>query len=248
MKVACYIALHYGKDYLPYAIKSVIENVDQLIILYTDRPSYGHNGDLFCPETKQELFQLASEAAGGKLKWVDIHHTIREGDHRNMAFAHCHNYDVLAVIDSDEVWDPKDFEIALRYAYDCKAFNIGANHQGWYHFWRSFNECCRDGFSPIRFHNLKNQRGTEDINCPSKVYHFGYAQTLKIMDYKWNCHGHQDEIREGWREMFLNYNKETDKFIHPVSEQIWQETERFNKELLPDFMKEHPFYNLDRIE
>jgi len=248
MRVAAYIALHYGKDYLPYAIKSVINSVDKLIVLYASRPSYGHANSLPCPETEEELRQIARDQAGDKLQWVNIRHTHMEGDHRNQAFAHSNGFDILAVVDSDEVWDPEAFNIAVEFSAKSQAFNIGANHSGWFHFWRSFNEYCQDGFCPIRFHNLKGHRGMTDINCPSKIYHFGYAQKLGLMDYKWSCHGHQDELRTGWKKTFLNYEKGKDKWLHPVSEQIWHETQDFNKETFPDFMKDHPFYNLDRIE
>ena len=248
MKTAAYMPLHYGKDYLGYAIKSIIDQIDKMIVLYTARPSYGHVSGK-CPEGEEELRQIAEEASGGKLEWIKIRHTHMEGDHRNQAFRHVAGFDILAVIDSDEIWDPKAFEAALEYARNSAAFEIGANHQGWYHFWRSFNEYCSDGFCPIRFHNLKNMRKTQDINCPSKVYHFGYAQTRVITDYKWACHGHQDELRSNWfDEIFYGYQKGITKGLHPVSLQIWHEPTDFDRHDLPEFMHSHPFFNLEKIE
>jgi hypothetical protein len=157
--------------------------------------------------------------------------------------------DVLAVVDSDEVWDPDAFGMALEYAHKSKFFNIGAHHSGWKHFWRSFNEYCTDGFCPIRFHNLKNGRGTQEIEGPCTIYHFGYAQRSEIMDYKISCHGHRDEWRPGWlQERYYGYQKGITKDIHPVAIGLWNETQDFNKEEFPNFMKEHPYYNLDVIK
>ena len=249
MKVAAYMALHYGADYMAYAIKGVIDQVDQFYILYSQRPSYGHVGGLQCPESRDQLKAIAEGAAGNKLRWIDINHTMREGDHRNQIF---HNLnplpDVLAVVDSDEVWDPEAFSVALEYASKSTFFNIGAHHSGWHHFWRSFNEYCTDGFCPMRFNNLKVGRGTQEINCPSKIYHFGYVQRSEIMDYKWSIHGHQDELRKEWRyDIYENYQKGVTKELHPVAYGIWQETQPFDRNTLPSFMHTHPYFNRDVI-
>jgi len=249
MKVAAYIALHYGADYLGYAIRSVIDQVDRLIVLYTPVPSYGYNNSMTCPDNRSELKDIAGSEARNKLVWIDIRKGFREGDHRNQAFEYCRNFDILAVVDADEVWEPNAFGEALRYVFNSKSGSFGAHHSGWYHFWRSFNEYCQDGFCPIRFHNLRMNRNIEDINCPSKIYHFGYAQPRDIMQYKWAIHGHQDELIAGWfNNVYFGYQKGVTKGLHPVSMQIWHETKDFDRNTLPDFMHEHPFFNLEKIE
>ena len=83
MRASAYMALHYGADYLEYAIKGVIDHVQSFYVMYTRRPSYGHVGGMQCPESADQLRTIAENAAGSKLKWVEINPTIREGDHRN---------------------------------------------------------------------------------------------------------------------------------------------------------------------
>lgn len=248
MRVAAYTALHYGKDYLPYVIRSIIDQVEKYIVLYTPTPSYGHNTGEPCPETRDELMKICIDEAGNKLHWVDIYQAYREGDHRNRAFGFVNGFDLLAVVDADEVWEPSAFRAACDYAMGSTAPSIGVKHDGWYHFWRSFNEYCTDGFSPIRFHNLHKRGTAQDLGCPGTIYHFGYAQPAPLMRYKWSCHGHQDELRAGWLdEIWGNYEKGKTERLHPSSHDIWIHTNEFDKSTMPDFLKEHPFYNLDRI-
>lgn len=252
MKAAAYMALHYGADYMGEAIRAVIDQVDSFYILYTRKPSYGHDSGLICPDSYELLYEIAQREAGEKLRWVTIKPTSREGDHRNQIFQrvwHMDKPDILAVVDADEVWEPEAFGEALHYAGRSSAFNIGARHDGWFHFWRSFDEVCTDGFNPIRFHNLRNGRNTQDINCPCRIYHFGYAQRDDIMSYKWSIHGHKDELRKNWfREIYNGYRKGVTRYLHPASMQIWEQTQGFDKTTLPDFMRAHPFYNLNPIK
>jgi len=252
MRVSAYMALHYGADYLGYAIKAVIDQVDTFYVLYSPKPSYGHDSGRDCPDTEELLFQTAHAAAGDKLKWVLIRHTIREGDHRNQIFQQIYSSekpDILAVIDSDEIWGAEAFAAGIKYAYDSKAFNIGAKHDGWKHFWRSFNEYCTDGFCPIRFHNLGVGRGTQDLECPAEIYHFGYAQRNPVMDYKWSIHGHQDELRTEWRHNIYNlYKKGVTRDLHPVAYGLWPETKDFDRNKMPQVMHSHPFFNMERID
>jgi hypothetical protein len=71
MKVISYTALHYGRDYLAAAIRSVIDHVDEHWILYSPIGSHGHRTDVPCPDTRDELYAKAELAAGSKLRWHD---------------------------------------------------------------------------------------------------------------------------------------------------------------------------------
>ena len=53
----------------------------------------------------------------------------------------------------------------------------------WWHFWRSFNECHRDGFYPTRFHVVGGKDESTIIH-KGKIYHMGYAQSEAITAYK----------------------------------------------------------------
>jgi len=248
MKAAAYMIVHYGREYIEYALRGVMDHVDTILILYTDKPSHGSNSNLVCPETREELKDICDKTTN-KIKWVDV--TVgTEGQHRSMPFSYFDSsYDVLAVVDSDEVWNSKAFKKALEYAANCDSTHIGANHQGWVTPWRSFNECVTDGFNPIRFHNLKSHNREQNFDCPCEIYHMGYAQSEAIMKYKLSCHGHKNEIPENWFEdKWLNYEKGKTTYLHPATDAYWIETKEFDKKLMPDFMKKHPYYNMKRIK
>ena len=241
MKVSAYYPLHYGKEYLEASIKSIRDHVDEILILYTDRPSYGKLTPLKNPDTRDELRSIVEDNAY-KFKWVDIDHVNNEGSHRNL----CKHYlfsDVIMSVDADEVWE--DADQAIKAAYDSKAANVGVGGDRWYHFWRSFNEVNRDGFYPIRFLNKRYSKDLEVIH-KGTVYHFGYAQSEALTKYKISCHGHA--ISRSWiGDKWLNYKK-GDTVLHPDSKDVWISTEPFDKTTLPEILKTHPYYNLDRIK
>ena len=81
-KVAAVTALHYGIDYLEDAIKSVIDAVDEFHILYSARPCHTVQTDEPCPESREELYQIAERAAGSKLIWHDGN-WLHEGQQRD---------------------------------------------------------------------------------------------------------------------------------------------------------------------
>jgi len=100
IKVVGYTALHYGCDYLSYAIRSVINTVSEFHVLYTDKPSHGSRSDAVCPDSEQELHELAWQAAGSKLRW---HYGtwLHEGEQRNSIYDYAPNADVIICADSD---------------------------------------------------------------------------------------------------------------------------------------------------
>jgi hypothetical protein len=247
MKTLAYIPLFYGKEYLEYVLKSLEGNVDDILILYTDHPSYGHGSELSNPETKEELKAITDKF---NCIWQDIPQNLTgEGRHRDLAEKHASNYDVLMAVDSDEVWKPETIEPCIKAAYDGKERRYRTNHQGWYHFWRSFNEVFRDGFEPERFINMRRHTPDKGRVLEPVIYHFGYANSIRLQEYKMSIHGHKSEVSNQWfTDKWLNYKRDETKNMHPSSRDVWKETEPFNKETLPDHMKDHPYFNLDRIE
>ena len=71
MKVLGFIPLHYGKEYLEVAIKAVDPCIDQLLILYTSKPSYGSRSAIVCPETEEELKEIVFKAAKNPM-WINV--------------------------------------------------------------------------------------------------------------------------------------------------------------------------------
>jgi hypothetical protein len=238
MKIVSYCALHYGKEYLKQAVEAVYDASDKIIILYTPKPSYGHGTSMRCPDTKDELYQLAKTP---KTEWHEGDWSM-EGQHRNTIYQYIGDADVLMSFDSDEVWDVNSFNNCARLAYDSDV----RNHLvlGFVHFWRSFSWCCKDRWGPVRAINVKKPGGQKYIE--GLVYHFGYAQRPELVKYKMDIHGHKGEIRKGWfDEVFLGWPSRKND-IHPTTIGWWN-VQPFDKNTMPDALKRHPYYNMEII-
>ena len=252
MKVSVYVCCHYGTDYLGYAIRSVIDQVDEVLVAYTPKPSHGHQTDMVCPDTREELLEIARAVAGSKLTWMEgtYHH---EGLHRTAGVDEC-EHDLVMVLDSDEIWSPDRLAYALervrnpniyRHAdqkRDCIPREWLVNPE---HLWKSFNHICRDQMSPVRFIRKDGEEGSKAY-LPASYYHMGYARSVKDIEYKISIHGHKNEWRPEWLEMFRNWKPGTND-VHPTCNDIWN-PEPFDKMQLPAVLREHPYYGLDVIE
>jgi hypothetical protein len=241
-KIICYIPLHYGREYLGEAIKSVHDHVEKIIILYTKNPSFGFGTDTECPEFESELKEIAYSASN-KIEWVNIEKGT-EGDHRSYIYEFVDGHDGILTIDADEVFDPIDLPLAIDNAMKSTKRYIGIS--GYINFWKSFNYACYDGFTPIRFTNLHNEFGEDVVSC--KVYHFSTAQKIDIMEYKLLIHGHKDEIRPNWFEDVYKAWTVENNFgnLHLVSENLWNAVP-YDKNQLPDLLKKHLNFNKDVI-
>jgi hypothetical protein len=242
MRVLAYIPLHYGKEYLSEAIKSIHDSVEKIIILYTDKPSFGYSTGLPCPDTREEMFHQAKNTSH-KVEWIEIA-AGKEGEHRELIHYYSHGYDLIVTVDADEIWSGEDLKRCLKQAYESHERNYGI--AGFVNFYRSFNTVCIDHFTPIRIIKPSGIAGTMKV-LNGTIYHFGYAQRNEVMRYKWSCHGHRDELRNGWMEhKYFGYvTGMTD--LHPVAAGIWNPIS-FDKNTLPDFLKQHPNFNKEIIE
>src|SRR5689334_6017907 len=101
-KIIAYTALHYGREYLASAIRSVIDYVDEYHVLYTPIGSHGHRTSIPCPETEMELFEIAL-SAGSKLRWC-VGEWPHEGAQRDAILQIVPDADVILPVDYDEIW------------------------------------------------------------------------------------------------------------------------------------------------
>jgi len=244
-KVLCYISCHYGKDYIGYAIKSVYPYVDRIVIFYTPKPSFGHGTDAVCPENSSDIRRAASAFGDPRHKifWIEGQYG-NEGHHRRVAEEYAENmgFDTLFALDYDEVWQDDALHFAINFvaATPKRIFRVPMIH-----FWRSFSWACKDLAQPVRFTKLNEPEGESYIPLGTPVYHFGYAITDKMMRYKWQIHGHKNELRDRWFEDVWDVDRRTD--VHPTCEQDFWTPERFSKTKLPIFMRKHPFYKEGKI-
>lgn len=247
MRVEAYVIAHYGREYLTYAIRGMYDNVQRIHLVYTNHPSHGSTTTLPCPDSRQDLLDAAfAYDPQRKVSWVDVTQFYEEGKHRDYALSLCDEADLALVVDCDEIWDPEVLERALRLAYDSQARVWRINFTS---PWRSFNWVCRDSLWPDRIHNFRSP--TKDYGyVPTdlgEIYHFGYAVRNEIMVYKAAIHGHVGEWRKDWFETKWSIWPPPPD-CHPTNERGFWNPEPFDKNQLPDFMKEHPYFHLERIE
>lgn len=242
MKTVACTPCHYGLEYLPYSIQSIRDHVDHIVMFYSGRPTYGHDGVLSNPDSRDDILNVCKEF---NVEFIDItnHLISREHKHREMFFSYAqkNGFEIVLSFDYDEVWD--DVEEALDYAKKGKSFRYGIRGNRWTHLWKNFNEANYDGFSPIRLFNMNNPPREEELIEKGKIYHFGYAISEELMRYKLSVHGHKSEFPSNWfTDKWLNYKKGETKFLHPATRDYWIEAEPFDKTTLPEFMRNHPLY------
>jgi hypothetical protein len=250
MKIA-YYTLHYGKEYLAWSIRSIQDAVDEIHMLYTKTPSFGHGTSLMCPDTEEELRSEAARFANKPIIW----HTGswgNEGQHRNtiLGIAAQRNANMILVVDADELWDPETAKTALQRVEDYN--NAGTTRVRFVHFWRSLDWVCYDAAMPNRITDTRHPLNKEWYLDPQSfpVLHFGYAQSEKLMDYKWHIHGHQNELRpDWWNTKFLGWQPGVND-VHPTCSQgFWnpQKIEDPLKSKVHELLHDHPYFGKEKI-
>lgn len=247
MKTISFTIVHYGSDYLGWAIKSVYDQVDECHVVYTDKPSHGHGQVMKNPDSKQaireSLFRFGDPQ--NKIKWTEGRWG-NEGAHRMTAndLAQKAEADIVVVVDADEIWQAEGLRRSIEFA---RANEQRAYKAHMIHFWRSFGYVCRDQMMPDRIINRKGKPGTHNYlpNQKSPILHFGYARELKHIQYKISIHGHKNEWRPKWWERYQNWHPGMDD-MHPCCLNIWN-PRPFDREELPKLLKDHPYYDLPII-
>lgn len=248
---AAYIALHYGREHLAWAIRSIQDAVDEIHILYTAEPSFGHATKLTCPDTRTQLAKESLRFATKPIHWHEGVGWRNEGQHRSTitAIAQQRGISQLLCVDADEVWAPGAAAEALALAEASQARTVLVRMV---HFWRSFDWMCQDPSMPTRIINVGEFEKELWYLSPQPVpvLHFGYAQSLETVRYKQDIHGHKAEWRENWfAEKFLP-NPGTVGDVHPTCElDFWtpKPTPPEIRDVLSATMHDHPYYGLPVI-
>jgi hypothetical protein len=251
MKTIAFYALHHGRDYLAWSIRSLQDVVDEILVYYSPSPSFGPSSDVPCPHTRDELFLEANRFLKDKKKltWVDGHWG-GQNAHRAAGdlYAKEHGYDTLVSVDADEVWDTEALKDALDVAGDRPTKSIRCR---FLHLWRSFKWGCTDVHMPIKITNL-NKKGEWYFGHQKwPVYHFGYAVPSALMPYKMEIHGHKKEWRADWLEKkYLAWKPDVPmEDAHPTCRNFWKphllpprEFDRLNL-----LVGDHPYAHLEVI-
>jgi hypothetical protein len=235
--IIAYTALHYGSPYLEWAIRSVIDHVDEYYIFYSADGSHGTRSNAILPnsDTPQALKDLAFKAAGDKLQWIEGGWQ-HEGQQRDAIYDYMPpNTDAILVLDYDEIW--QDVDKAIKYAID---YNVQRSRLPMVHFWRSFHRAIiHDPAYPIR---IIVPGGTQDHTIQVRpIAHMGYAIPSWLVRYKMAIHGHKAELRKDidwFRDRWIT-NAEED--CHPVGSEFWNPEIVRPGDYLPAFMQDHPY-------
>lgn len=269
MKTVGFCALHYGKDYLAYAIRSVIDAVDEMHFAYTPVGSHGHRSERACPESREELYEIARQASGGKFHWHEGTWGY-EGQQRDSIHTYAPDADAIIVVDADELY-PAEFNFRGYCEWGAKTDVNSRIRLPMVHAWRSFHRwVLHDPAMPERIIFPKSKQNSTGVLYPTRgdiyrgtkgaeyrysdmphvpLFHFGYAQRPEIVEYKQHTHGHKAEWRRDidWFQDRFMANAQHD--CHPVGSEYWNPEPVDPFALgLPEFMRSHPYAGMEVIE
>jgi hypothetical protein len=252
-RVAAIVVLHFGADYLRYAMRSVADVVDAYIFMYSPAPSHGHDSTLACPETQQHLAAVALETLKELNRPGEWHtgHWNSEGAQFQEGISHT-DAEIIVKLDCDEAWSPGLLASAITQGLERGKHEMRV---ALWHYWRSFHRAfTHDPAAPgrIYFRMFPRTEGSESTynkpdDCPDDftIHHFGYAMSAELTNYKMSIHGHKSQFKMPWQqwvnEVFLP-NRQTD--VHPCGSEYWMQTEDVTP---PEFLRDHPFAALDVI-
>lgn len=250
MKVIGYTALRYGADYLGWAIRSVIDHIDEYHVLYATKPSHGHPSDAPCPDSEDTLHEIAWQEAGTKLRW-HRGEWAHEGFQRDSILQYAPDADVILSVDSDEIYSPLLIQSINTYLkHYADATQVRYIRLPFIHYWRSFHRCIlHDPAYPARLTFPKVIDGVNTWRSSMGVVnHMGYATRPDIVAYKWKIHGHLNELRRDvdWFNDVFIANRQTD--CHPVGSEFWNAEPVEPLDYMPKWMVQHPFFNMDVIK
>lgn len=161
LRVTAITPLHFGVDYLPYAMRSVADVVDEFLIMYSPVPNHGtYSSALPCPESRDDLIAAAYQIAPEKTRWFDHNGWRSEGEQFKEGWQYT-DADVIVKLDADECWHPNLLKDAVWRANQENAYEVRVPLR---HYWRSFRKAfTRDPAAPGRIYLRHNANGRKEI-------------------------------------------------------------------------------------
>jgi len=236
------VPLHYGREWLWWAIRSVRDVVKETHVFYTETPTNSHFTNVPCPESREELKAIVAYSGA---HWHEYAGPPHEGPHVDYGRNYCYNKgaDMVLRLDADEIWPARLLQYALQTAADNDAKDLRVPLQ---HYWRSVDWVCRDDAMPVR---ITKPTGEGEVSLDyghGLIHHFGYAQSPKITKYKWLIHGHLAELRPGWwDERFMAWHP-AQLDVHPTSKDYWNAA-AFSKSSIAHLIGDHPYFDMEFI-
>jgi hypothetical protein len=239
--IVAFSRVHYGKDYLSDVIRSALPFVDRFLVMYTPVPTFGRSTPLRCPDTRDEIHELAVSSAGDKLDWrEDV--PVEAGT----AISIYNDADMVIEMDADEVYH-QDLLAHMVESYRTGKLTEYCYRLPFLHHWRSFYYTCKDASWPARLYIPAN-KGKDTVyyeDAPAFVHHFGYARSTSDMQYKWETSVHMPELRLDWWDTWKAFpDRLTD--LHPTIENYWC-AEPLDRAALPAALINHPYGDMEVI-
>src|SRR5260221_109565 len=141
-----YTMLHYGCDFLAYALRSLVDYVDKHVIIYSPTPTFGAQTALPCPDSRDSLRAIANSVLGKKLVWIEGVRQNYESVMRALPATR-----LILETDADEIWSPSLVASAIR-SWRIANLAPGRYRMPMQHHWRSFGYVCRDASWPVRMY------------------------------------------------------------------------------------------------
>lgn len=248
MKLYAVVPIHYGSDYLQWAIRSVYDVAYEIGVFIMRCPWQDVATLIPRLENDDEIERIARSYDPENKIYVErllgfhfqedqwIHLTTR---------AQTQGAEWVLRLPPDEVWPRETLDFYLEYADFYKSSVIKVPRR---HFWRSFQWSCSDNFRADRF--IRCNGGGEAREGPEmreNLWHFGYARKPYDILYRTMLKWYQSGWRNGWFEgTFLQFpNRKAD--LHPFAEGIWNAT-AYDPKRFPAMMEDHPYWPMAVIE
>lgn len=244
MTILALTRLHYGADYLDAVIRSSEPFAEKHVVVYTDKPNFPGEPSIPCPDTREQLYEIARIAGGERLHWIDDPHP-----GVSVAFQHYRDIEMLLELDADEVIHQDLCADILRSHADEK-LTAKRYRLPFIHHWRTFRYGCTDGQWPVRLY-VPNAEQDEIAWYPrtgTYIHHFGYVRRAVDMQYKWDLSLHKSELRpEWWTDIWAAFPERLQD-LHPVSNNGFWNAEPFEDGLLPAALVNHQYRYLEVVE
>lgn len=248
MKKVAFMIVYNDADYVEYAIRSVIDWVDELIIvegafeitMATGKPARSNDGTL-------DILVKYADHPKVFLRYVNLH---EHKDHYDVGYqlAIEHGADWAIMVDSDEVWT-KPAQLMMNAvmrsqlqapAFECRIqeYCFINDFQHWYQgtYPRLFKATPGSKFvydNEVQF--AKHERGKHPIYLlqSTPIYHYGYVRRKKRWEMK------QEYMWEKDKNPILKteYGLEGNTYIIPKDLPVYEFRGKH-----PDIMQFHPFY------
>lgn len=219
--------IYNEREYLSYAVRSILPAVDRVHILLGKAPYNAYNPEArqqSTPDGTETLVEQMAKQHPDKIRltkgiWAS------EVDHRNAGLRLCleEGIDYYWLIDGDEVYRPDHLQNILRGIAQRPA--VGTFIVKCHIFWRSFRyriPAQEMSWRPRRIFKLTRHRNILGIKIPYPLrftgqnqtnslgplyefppeeavfFHFSYARSAQAMKDKFRTFSHAHEIREEW--------------------------------------------------